>query len=354
MNFMNKKLMMAAMALGLIACSSATANDSTYTVTVNGDGNFIDGEMVYLLNYDTSEKLDSVVAKDDVAVFKGIVTEPFVGRVIYDGKRVGTFVIEGGDVTVTGGDAKGGKLNELLDDFQVKISALQQKYGEAKTEEGQKAVQDEYEALYSSMIDQNADNPVGYLLFSDMAMEMDRAELDSALVKYPKMAQYQRIQKAVSFLDRQEATGPGKMFTDFAIEYDGKTTRLSDFVGKGNYTLVDFWASWCGPCRREAQGTLKDIYNQYNGKGLDIVGIAVWDEPENTLQAIKQMNLPWKQVINGQTIPTDLYGILGIPCIILFDPDGKIVSRNLQGAELKASVDAAMAGFTPRPVLTEE
>lgn len=342
---MKSKILLGLTALGMMACSAAAANDSTYTITVNGDGNFIDGDMVYLLNYDTSEKIDSVVANDDVAVFKGIVTKPFVGRIVYDGKRMGTFVVEGGDVTVADGEAKGGNYNAVLDEFGKQMQALQAKYSEAKTEDDQKKILQEYGDFLKATFEKNADNPVGYLLFVDMATDMDRAELDSVLAKYPSLANYERVKKSLATFERQEATAPGKMFTDFEIEYDGKTTKLSDFVGKGKYTLVDFWASWCGPCRREAQGALMDIYNKYNGKGLDIVGIAVWDEPQNTLQAIDQMKLPWTQVLNGQNIPTDLYGILGIPCIILFDPDGRIVSRNLQDEELKASVDAAMAKY---------
>jgi hypothetical protein len=70
----------------------------------------------------------------------------------------------------------------------------------------------------------------------------------------------------------------------------------------------------------------------------------VWDEPENTLKGIKSHDLPWEQIINAQTIPTELYGISGIPCIMLFDPNGKILSRDKQDDELKADVKAAMEG----------
>ena len=101
--------------------------------------------------------------------------------------------------------------------------------------------------------------------------------------------------------------------------------------------LVDFWASWCGPCMRQA-AVLKEIYAEYHDKGLEIVGVAVWDEPQNTLEAIKTKELPWNNILNAQTIPTDLYGISGIPCIIIIGPDGTILSRDKQGDELKEAI----------------
>lgn len=113
-------------------------------------------------------------------------------------------------------------------------------------------------------------------------------------------------------------------------------------INSGKPAMVDFWASWCGPCIRETK-VLKEIYEEYGSKGLDVLGVAVWDEPANTLKAIEQHQLPWPQIINAQTIPTDLYGIAGIPCIILFDPEGNIVSRDKQDDDLRADVAAAMA-----------
>ena len=84
---------------------------------------------------------------------------------------------------------------------------------------------------------------------------------------------------------------------------------------------------------------LKDLYAKYHDKGLDIVGVAVWDEPANTLAAIKSHGLVWPNIINAQTVPTDLYGIMGIPCILLIGPDGTILSRDKQGDELVADVE---------------
>ena len=75
---------------------------------------------------------------------------------------------------------------------------------------------------------------------------------------------------------------------------------------------------------------------------MDFLGVAVWDEPENTLRAIEKHQLPWEQILNTQNVATDIYGIPAIPCIILFDPEGMIVSRDKQDAALIADVEAAM------------
>jgi len=83
---------------------------------------------------------------------------------------------------------------------------------------------------------------------------------------------------------------------------------------------------------------LKELYNKYKDKGLDVLGVAVWDKPEDTEAAIRNHNLPWESILDAQTIPTDLYGISGIPCIMLIGPDGTILSRDKQDDELRADV----------------
>ena len=124
------------------------------------------------------------------------------------------------------------------------------------------------------------------------------------------------------------------MFKDFAVEYNGKTTRLSDYVGHGQYVLADFWASWCGPCRQQIPDLI-DFYQQYKEKGLTVLGIAFRDKPEETEKAIRDLGIPYPQIINAQDIPATFYGIDTLPHTILFGPDGTIIARNIYGEELK-------------------
>lgn len=151
---------------------------------------------------------------------------------------------------------------------------------------------------------------------------MEPSEVEALVEQNPTMKQYMRVRKLLDANRAKAETQPGGMFRDFEISYDGVTHRLSDVVGRGGYVLVDFWASWCGPCIRQT-AVIKDLYNEFKDKGLRVLGVAVWDEPDNTRKAIKDHDLPWECWLNGQTIPTDVYGISGIPCIILFGPDGK-------------------------------
>ena len=160
------------------------------------------------------------------------------------------------------------------------------------------------------------------------------------LEKYVSQQQKARAEREAREKAAQEAaskSATGQMFTDFQAEYNGKTYKLSDYVGRGKYVLVDFWASWCGPCKAEIPNLIK-IYNKYKGDKFEVLGIATWDEPKATLKAIEQMQIPYPQILNAQRAGSDAYGITGIPQIILFGPDGTILKRDLRGEQIEATI----------------
>ena len=340
-------LTLAAGAFLAVSCAHAATASDNYTVTLPLSEDE-DGLTAYIIDFDTSAKLDSTVVENGKAVFKGSVTTPVFARVILDGNRAGQFVLEEGDIAFNPANrmAAGSPSNDALVNLmaeQQKLVAEYRQLGDTPEDEAKKKdIQQANTKLFADALKANAGNPLGYYLFLQECYGYDLPTFDAKLKEYPQFAGSKRVQTLRQGLINKEETSVGHKFKDFEITYDGKTSRLSDYVGRGKYTLVDFWASWCGPCIRETK-VLKEIYEEYGPKGLDVLGVAVWDEPANTLKAIEQHQLPWPQIINAQTIPTDLYGIAGIPCIILFDPAGNIVSRDKQDDDLRADVAAAMA-----------
>lgn len=326
-------------AAAALFCASAQAAPYHVVAPMSDDD---EGAMVYLVNYDTGQRIDSVLVDQGSAEFRGEIDEPVLARLLLDGQRYATFILEEGGTAINKErNATGSMLNDRLNAITDEINNLGLKFRAATSEQEQQAIYADYNKLLDAALDENADNPIGYYLFLDKAGGMSRSEFAEAITKYPAMARYERVKRYQQSFDRQEATAEGKPFTDFEIEYNGTTHRLSDVVGHGDYVLVDYWASWCGPCIRQT-AVIKDIYNEYKDKGLKVLGVAVWDEPDATLAAIEKHQLPWECWLNGQSIPTDLYGIMGIPCIILYGPDGTILSRDKQSDELKAAVRAAI------------
>ena len=200
-----------------------------------------------------------------------------------------------------------------------------------------------YTRLYKDMFMKNPDNALGEFAIRELAMCASPEEMDTIFAAsgpwLKSLSVYHRIEKQFQGM---KATAVGQKFTDFSGKtIDGAASSLSDFVGKGQYTLVDFWASWCGWCRAEFP-VLKEVYAKYKDQNFELLGIAVNDDREKTLKAMKEDGVTWPQILNTGKVAMEAYGIAGIPEIILFAPDGKILARGLRGDELKAKVVEVM------------
>lgn len=341
-----------AAALALAASMTAYAEHYKVIVPLDEDSN---GAQAVLLNYDNGAAIDTVTVADQTAVFEGEIDEPLIARVNVDGGRGPIFVLESGTISFNkNNDAFGTMYNDQIRAISEQLAKIAEEFRNAATDEAKYAAYEKYNDTIEKAMNENGDNIVGYFCFlNGESSQMDADELREIFKKYPSFAKYARSQKLLANAEKREATQPGKKFIDFEVSYNGETKRLSDYVGKGKYVLVDFWASWCGPCIRQTE-VLKKIYNKYGRDVLDVLGVAVWDDPDATLKAIKDHELPWESILNAQTIPTDLYGITGIPCIILFGPDGTILSRDKQSEELIADVDRELAKTQIAPSSTNK
>lgn len=333
--------------LSLSACALEAQPNYTVTYPVGADAN---NTMAYLMNWDSAEKVDSVVVSDGVVKFEGHIEAPMIGRLMVNGKRGPIFIVENGNIEISqDGNSAGTPLNDKFTASKKRMSDIVKEFNSLDRNDSIQAVKakgllNEYESLPSKTYADNKDNLLGLYMYMQGAYELPLSQVDADMASNPVLANSKQLQALRNTLAVQAETGVGKHYKDFTVEYNGKKEAFSSYVKPGRYTIVDFWASWCGPCVRQLK-VIKELYAKYKDKGLDVVGVAVWDKPEDTEKAIKSHELPWPCIINAQTIPTDLYGIQGIPCILLINPDGIIVSRDKQGADLVKDVDDAMATY---------
>jgi peroxiredoxin len=133
----------------------------------------------------------------------------------------------------------------------------------------------------------------------------------------------------------------GKQFIDLeATDENGESHALSEYAGKGKWVLLDFWASWCGPCRQEMPNVIQN-YERYHAKGFEIVGVSFDQKKDAWVAAIQQMGMRWPQMsdLKGwQCAASDIYGVRSIPASVLLDPQGKIIAIDLRGKALGAKL----------------
>jgi peroxiredoxin len=234
-----------------------------------------------------------------------------------------------------------------MEKLSNEVKTLQEKYQSAmsmnNTEVAEKAKID-----YQAMIDNNKvytknfvkehSNSVvsAYITLFQLANQIDGTELDSITSKFaPEMSKSEYVVKLKEIVQEQKKTAVGAMAPDFTMnDTEGKPVQLSSL--KGKIVLVDFWASWCGPCRQENPNVVK-LYQQFHSKGFEILGVSLDKTKEDWVKAIKDDNLTWIHVSDlqfWQNTAARLYGVNAIPQSFLLDKDGKIIGKGLRGEQL--------------------
>jgi len=280
-----------------------------------------------------------------------------LGRIAI-GDRIAQFVPDGSALKIDASALEGDKLVEVASDnpnsVQSKYNAMNEwlnkffdsyyakmNSGTMPSEEEQDAIVKEYVDYLKGIVKDNKDNALAVAAVEGLRGQIEPSEMEEVLSSLsPALDEVSAIADTKTLLKAQKATAAGQKFIDFeATQPDGSIKKLSDYVGKGKYVLVDFWASWCGPCKREIPN-IKDTYNKLKGDKFNVLSVAVWDKPEDTVKAAVEHGVVWDQIINAGQTPTDLYGIEGIPHLILFGPDGSIVARgeSLRGEDMAQTI----------------
>ena len=356
-------LVVAAVAIGMVACTGGKKAGYVVTGTVEGA---VDGDTVFLNEVAGRQlnKLDTAIIANGTFTFEGV-QDSTVNRYITckagDEGLSMDFFLENGTINIAltkdNDSATGTKNNDAYQEIRnktnalnVKAKALYEAMGDSTLTEEQKeakmkelnGLEEEMNAIQSEGIKKNITNPVGVQLFKQGYYNLSTAENEALLQQVPANFQTDEvIVKIKDITERQKKTAVGEKFIDFAmLTPDGKPVKLSDYVGKGKVVLVDFWASWCGPCRREMPN-LVEAYKQYKGKNFEIVGVSLDQSNDAWKESIKKLGITWPQMSDlkyWNSEGAQLYAVNSIPHTVLIDGEGTIIARGLHGEELHAKI----------------
>lgn len=321
------------------------------------------GKKVYLIDLLTGKAIDSVFVANGKFSFSGTADKDAFMSVKAENRTWSTdFFNDGTPITINVNDStlKGSPLNERLAKLEVEQD-IPRRIMNAKTSKMSKeeimAHQDELMDEMNKMID-------NMTTFANKVFKEERNSLipiafagyyfvDNGVEAYDELVKQQvvfanhpclkktrdEVEALLKPKDSPKTAFIGQQFTDLEMaDPNGKMHKISELVGEGKYVLVDFWASWCGPCRAEMPNVL-EAYNKYHEKGFEVIGVSFDEKKDAWIKAVNQLKMPWLQIsdLKGwKCAAAPIYKIDGIPDNILIDPQGKIIERALRGKALQS------------------
>ena len=341
-----------------IAVSDGSGMQVSYSVSgIYGH----EGKKVYLIDNLTETSIDSMVVVNGKFSFTGTAAkDAFMAVGAENSKWEIDFFNDGTPVIINVNDStlKGSPLNERLAKLEVEqdlpkrtLSEKVSKMAAADITAHEDELSDEYGKMADEMTafanrvfkeERHSLIPVafaGYFFFDNGVEAYD--ELVKEQVVFANHPYLKKTRDEVEALlkpkDSPKTAFIGQPFTDFEMaDPDGKMHKISELVGEGKWVLIDFWASWCGPCRAEMPNVL-EAYNKYHAKGFEVIGISLDEKKEAWVKAIGQIKMPWMQLsdLKGFNCAAAIaYKVDAIPDNLLIDPQGKIIDRALRGKSL--------------------
>ena len=364
-NKINQTMTVLVIAIFVMACGNSTEEvvNAEPAFNIEGKIDTLDYKMAYLAQYEDGDfvKSDSIAIDSGMFSFTGMVESPNVQYILFDDsdERINVF-IENSDITITGVNLNrdnltisGSKIHSQLKSFNdeagkydERLKAIVDEYYAAK-ESGDEALVEELGTKYDNedslktlfiegYINENLNSVIAPYLSSRYMMGKEVEELETLSKSFSdsiRSSQYVvAIDERITIVKNSAIGQPAPAFE--MNDKDGNPIALASF--KGSYVLVDFWASWCGPCRRENPNVVA-AYKKYHDKGFEIFGVSFDTDKEKWLKAVEDDKLTWSHVSDlkgwGNAVGK-IYGVRSIPHSILIDKDGIIVAKNLREEEL--------------------